>query len=344
MSKAINNRCHLNMASHRFMSFRSKYLILMVFCLTLLVQGGCKQSQNTNESDFEKGSRLFISQNYGDAFPYILKAAEAGDAEAQYGISGMYFMGLGIKQDTSKAIEWCTRAAENGHVPAMGKLGSMYWLGSMGARDCGKAEYWLEKAARNGRSGVFRILIDMYESGLCFKNTEKANYYYDMAMNDKAISDLDLGLIHFFRDGGEVGYKKAVQLIEENAEESMYLAGYALGLAYSKGLGVKKDLEKSYKYYQASASKGNTVAQYCLGLCYFYGKGVNKDAMKAVAWIKKAADVNFVYALSFMGNIYEHGIVVSTNKAIAKQYYESAAKLGDEKAKESLMRLNGLVQ
>ncbi len=39
---------------------------------------------------------------------------------------------------------------------------------------------------------------------------------------------------------------------------------YNLGYFYNNGIGIKKDLEKSFYLYQKSAENGNKVAQYKL--------------------------------------------------------------------------------
>ena len=43
------------------------------------------------------------------------KAAEQGDAQAQYFLGGMFRDGLGVKQDDAQAVEWYRKAAKQGH-------------------------------------------------------------------------------------------------------------------------------------------------------------------------------------------------------------------------------------
>ena len=46
-------------------------------------------------------------------------SAEAGDAEAQFILGGMYVTGVGVPQDDVAAVAWYRRAAEQGHARAV---------------------------------------------------------------------------------------------------------------------------------------------------------------------------------------------------------------------------------
>ena len=46
------------------------------------------------------------------------KAAEQGDAEAQYKLGGCYLDGEGVARDKTEALKWWRKAAEQGHEEA----------------------------------------------------------------------------------------------------------------------------------------------------------------------------------------------------------------------------------
>ena len=52
--------------------------------------------------------------NYKKAIEWYEKAAEQGDAEAQYNLGVMYENGQGVDVNYKKAIEWYEKAAEQG--------------------------------------------------------------------------------------------------------------------------------------------------------------------------------------------------------------------------------------
>jgi len=48
----------------------------------------------------------------------LLKAADQGDANAQYRLAIMYYKGLGVDQDIAEARRWCGKAVSQGHAEA----------------------------------------------------------------------------------------------------------------------------------------------------------------------------------------------------------------------------------
>jgi TPR repeat protein len=64
-----------------------------------------------------------VAQNDALAFEWYLKAAESGDAKAQYEISRIFEHGLGdVPRDLQKAHEWCRKAAEQDFKSAEDRL------------------------------------------------------------------------------------------------------------------------------------------------------------------------------------------------------------------------------
>ena len=51
------------------------------------------------------------------------KAAEQGDASAQYNLGVMYENGHGVEQDDEQAVFWYRKAAEQGYADAQYNLG-----------------------------------------------------------------------------------------------------------------------------------------------------------------------------------------------------------------------------
>jgi uncharacterized protein len=47
-----------------------------------------------------------VTQDYAAAVSWYRKAAEHGDASAQYNLGGMYFDGRGVPQDYAAALSW----------------------------------------------------------------------------------------------------------------------------------------------------------------------------------------------------------------------------------------------
>ena len=82
------------------------------------------------------------------------KAAEQGDASAQYNLGVMYRDGNGVPKDLAKAVEWFRKAAEQGYPNAQYNLGVMYQDGDGVPRDLVQAHKWFSLAAASGSEGA----------------------------------------------------------------------------------------------------------------------------------------------------------------------------------------------
>ena len=63
-----------------------------------------------------------VEQDYVEGVKWIRKAAEQGDAVAQYSLSACYYCGMGVEKDYEEAAKWCRKAAEQGFEDAKKEL------------------------------------------------------------------------------------------------------------------------------------------------------------------------------------------------------------------------------
>jgi TPR repeat protein len=81
------------------------------------------QSAMAGEPD---GCHNFLSKmQYERALPECKKAAEQGDALAQYYLGVMYDKGKGVTRDAKEAARWYRKAADQGHASAQRYLEAM---------------------------------------------------------------------------------------------------------------------------------------------------------------------------------------------------------------------------
>ena len=78
------------------------------------------------------------------------KAAEQGDADAQYSLGVMLDNGAGVPEDDAAAVRWYRKAAEQGDADAQHKLGRMYADGAGVSQDNVSAYAWASVAAAQG--------------------------------------------------------------------------------------------------------------------------------------------------------------------------------------------------
>jgi localization factor PodJL len=101
----------------------------------------------------------------GQALPWLKKAAEAGQAVAQYRLGTMYERGQGGTASPALAIKWYLAAANQGNRKAMHNLAVADAEGSIGPKDMTEAVRWFTKAASLGLSDSQFNLAVLYERG-----------------------------------------------------------------------------------------------------------------------------------------------------------------------------------
>ena len=108
---------------------------------------GCDDITNPF-ADFSK--RAEKAEEAGDmvvAAHWWTKAAEQGDAQAQYNLGNKYADGEGVAEDDKQAVYWYTKAAEQGDADAQTVLAYMHIDGEGVPEDVVKAHMWLNIAA-----------------------------------------------------------------------------------------------------------------------------------------------------------------------------------------------------
>ena len=100
-----------------------------------------------------------------EKFEATLKAAERGNAGAQYELGGMYYYGQGVPEDYTESAKWYRKAAEQGHAEAQFHLGLMYRLGYGVPEDYAEAAKWCRKAAEQGYARAQWMLGGIYVDG-----------------------------------------------------------------------------------------------------------------------------------------------------------------------------------
>ena len=132
------------------------------------------------DAQYKLGLCYHSDQNYSEAIKWYRKAAEQNFANAQLTLGNFYEHGLGVTQDYSEAIRWYKKAAEQGNATAQLILGICYHNGKIVAEDYGKAIYWYRKAAAQGNEDAKEILkgID-FDTRMEYKDEENSNRHSD---------------------------------------------------------------------------------------------------------------------------------------------------------------------
>lgn len=189
------------------------------------------------------------------------KAAEAGDARAQYYLADTWFS----SGDLSKAEFWAQKAADGGDADASALLAQIKITNPV-SLDYPEAKALAEKAVKAGsRAG-----------------------------------DVILARILINSQAGQTDYPRAITLLQQasmNAESDFAVdAQMLLGLIYANGVGVKEDDEKATDYFKNSSSLSRTgYSEYWAGMMFLSGeKGfITPNKQKALQWLNLSCTEGF---------------------------------------------------
>ena len=80
-------------------------------------------------SALRRAQQLIEEGNRAEAFPLLAKAANAGNAEAEYLVGRAYLEAGGVPRSPTEAARWLEKSAAHGYVAAQSLLGAVYLQG-----------------------------------------------------------------------------------------------------------------------------------------------------------------------------------------------------------------------
>jgi TPR repeat protein len=125
-------------------------------------------NQGNAEAQYQLGNLYENSQlprDYKVAANWYQKAAQSGSAKAQARLGVFYTEGFGVTKNLNEALLWSGKAALQGNADAQLWIGSMYGLGKAVPRNDKLAMGWLTKAAAQGEPDALLLLANMYKEG-----------------------------------------------------------------------------------------------------------------------------------------------------------------------------------
>lgn len=240
--------------------------------------------------------------------------------EAQLSPGQMYVRAL--QQDAlghhQEAGYWYRKAAYHGHSTAQLEVGFMYTYGRTGfLRDAYEVERWFRTVIRKGAP------VDRTQIG----------YAYELGPSGVLIDSRE----------AERWFRKAVLSCREEAARGNLKAQTWLGLLYSSGKGVERDLDRALRLWHGAAERGYAPAQlnvaryywyegeyekarpwmvqaaeqgiaaaeYKLSEMYQWGRGVPQDRKRAAAWLRRASNRGYVFARRQVRSMEEQGLLLS---------------------------------
>ena len=187
-----------------------------------------------------------------------LKAADRGDAQAQYDMGFLYSRGLEgkVEKDDVKSAKYYRLAAEQGFMLAQHNIGCCYATGRGVAKDYAEAQKWFVLAAEQGdmeaqfNAGLFYCR----EMGMGAERDERKGVRwlleYLKTAKRRGVDFAGANPRSAVRIVEEFVSKADPEAIEKWDRELMLL----LCECYREGIGLKKDAKEADKWYKRAAS------------------------------------------------------------------------------------------
>ena len=221
-----------------------KKFLLSILVVLIGVLLPSELSAQTAESYLKQAKA--ISKQSQEQFNLYKKAAELGNAEAQYQVGEYLFSGLGgVIKDRYQALEWYKSAAEKDHAEAQTMIGNYYRSGYAGLTQSREEAFkWYNKAVENGSASAMIQLGELYQLGIegfLEKDYDMAHrYFLNAAYNgeeDMAYFYLYCLYLYYVKDNNEAIYwlKRDADYQYKNQEWERY----ELRLKWLRELGVE---------------------------------------------------------------------------------------------------------
>ncbi len=139
-----------------------------------------------------------------------------------------------------------------------------------------------------------------------------------------------------YSDGNDVkrNMTESAKWFEIAANKGFAPAQYSIGSLYEKGIGVTRDVQMASQWYEKAAQQGNARAMHNLAVIYAMGNPpeVQPNMDTAVGWFKKAAEFGIKDSQFNLGILYGQGMGVPQNLGDSYKWFALAAKTGDTDA------------
>lgn len=250
------------------------------------------------------------------AVHWFTKAAEAGNADAQYSLALIFISNKSVAQNVDDAIKWFKKSADNKNAEAALYLYDLYSKGTDVTKDDAEALRWLMKAAELGsRDAQTQLGVNLL-------------YGLDGAVKNEAEA-----------------LKWLLKAGQQGVAEAQVLAAYLL--AQTAGKDGKKKLKESVDWF-AAAVKEDRAQEICV-LFFSPSEYLKPNAPgqseRVVAWCEQEAKKGNTKAQFAMAAMYKSGYVSTSSSgeqikgdAIAFQWGMTAKLLGDELASEAVRK------
>lgn len=306
--------------------------------------------------------------SFKEAFEEILGQAEDGDAFCCYMVGNVYYWGDYLRadpglarqfKDTQEYNAWAYPIAREWYERSFDKGLCAGWGNYVNIRKSGLCDIPIDVYEK-----YYQLLADISPVICCnygyYLRTDKGDSYGGLLRYMEAARKGDptgaYNAGHVYEAGEEVeeNIGLAYQLFEIAARGGLAAGQFEMGYYHFEGCGdAEQDyalsfdwFEKAYENPKCAADTKAQCAAY-LGICYQSGLGVVQDEEVALEFLKEAEEGKDNLWESILGDVlnalgvaYAFGKGTEEDIELGYQYFEDAARLGSEEAKEFIDYIN----
>ena len=173
--------------------------------------------------------------------------------------------------------EWSLKAAAQGAIDGYWRLGLLYYYGQGIEKSYEKAEEcFVNYATVIYKSCCVEYPLSRFEKQ-GYPRIEVCFFFAELGSSG---AQSDAGYYHYFGEGIEQSYEKAVEWFAKAAENGNANGQNNYGVCYQYGHGVEQSYEKAVEWY-SKAAQDNAQALWNLSYCCYHGLGTKKDVKRA---------------------------------------------------------------
>lgn len=307
-------------------------------------------------SQLKVADQYFFGRNNRKADSHLAaywfrKAADNGNARAQFNYGVCCLKGWGVPASPQTGFLWISKAAAQELEAAMIMQAELLFSGlapeldparrfpAMSA-DVNKSLEILRKLSGRGSAlaakSLARLLLKDPELRTKYAGELRKNAVFSAG---KLPRDVECVLIYATvlqnGIGGDTDLKKAVQLlhsIEDISPEAMA----RLSEIYNYGFAVQQDCQKAFDLCQRAAELGSPRAQLALGMRYLEGDMVEHSPARAFELFRSSWHGGYPAAAAALGKCFLEGIGTQQDMQKAFEFFMQGANAGDPESQYRL--------
>ena len=229
----------------------------------------------------------YFQGRYLTALKLAEQEAAQGSKEAFTLMGEIYEEGLGVPQDFGKAADNYAKAADLGDANAQFSLGA---LGGRGPRGEERPPH-RRRSVRAGSPGRQCVRAIQPRAHLFERQRPASGRGQSRGMDAEigaavgnAQAEYDLSAFYQFGRGVPIDKAKAAEWIGRAADDGLPDAEVEYGVMLFNGEGVPADQARAAKLFRHAAEQGNPIAQNRLARLYANGVVVKADPVQAAKW------------------------------------------------------------